>query len=48
MNADDLRAFEEDISKLGGDKKAYLPGPARAYAIDECVVKAVREIQQSQ
>jgi len=48
MDADDLRAIEEDISKLGGDKKAYLPGPARAYAIDECVVKAVREIQQSQ
>ena len=48
MDADDLRAIEQDISKLGGDKKAYLPGPARAYAIDECVVKAVQEIQQSQ
>ena len=48
MDADDLRAIEQDISKLGGDKKAYLPGPARAYAIDECVVKAVQEIQKSQ
>jgi len=48
LDANDLRAIEEDISKLGGDKKAYLPGPQRAYAIDECVVKAVQEIQQSQ
>ena len=48
LDANDLRAIEQDISKLGGDTKAYLPGPARAYAIDECVVKAVQEIQQSQ
>lgn len=48
LDANDLRAIEQDISKLGGDTKAYLPGPARAYAIDECVVKAVQEIHQSQ
>ncbi|HEY9078633.1 hypothetical protein [Magnetovibrio sp.] len=48
MDADDLRAIEEDISQLGGNYKAYLPGPARAFNIDECVVQAVQEIQQSQ
>jgi len=47
MDGDDLQAIEDDISLLGGDDKAYLPGPARAFAIDECVVKAVQEIQQS-
>ena len=48
MDADDLQAIEEDISKLGASKKAYLPGPQRAYHIDECVREAAQELQQQQ
>jgi len=43
MTAADLKAIEDDISLIGGDKNAYLPGPARVQNIDECVMNQVKK-----
>jgi hypothetical protein len=43
MSGTDLQAIEDDISKIRSSSAAYLPGPARAAEITNCVRAQVKE-----